>query len=146
MIAHVQVEGLALMRGERTLLDGFALTLAAGEAVALAGANGTGKTSLLRAIAGLLPPTAGTIAFSDASGGEIPPEDAIARDAHLLGHQDGLKLSHTAGEEALFQARWTGGDAASARAACERLGLGALRGLEVRKLSAGQRRRLALAR
>jgi ABC-type transport system involved in cytochrome c biogenesis ATPase subunit len=77
---------------------------------------------------------------------EIPAEDAIARDAHLIGHQDGLKLSRTAWDEVLFQVLWSGGTAASARAACARLGLTSVLGLQVRKLSAGQRRRLALAR
>ncbi len=145
MIERLKIEALTLMRGERVLLSDFALTLAAGDAVALGGPNGAGKTSLIRAIAGLIRPTAGTIAFSG-SGGEIPAEDAVARDAHLIGHQDGLKLSHAAGAEAVFQARWTGGSAASAKAACARLGLGGLLGLQVRRLSAGQRRRLALAR
>jgi heme exporter protein A len=64
----------------------------------------------------------------------------------MLGHLDGLKAARTAIEELTFQARWTGGNAASAVAAAERLGLGGRLNLPVRKLSAGQRRRLALAR
>ena len=54
MIAGVGVEGLAIRRGERLLFEGLDLTIRAGEAVALMGRNGAGKTSLLRAIAGLL--------------------------------------------------------------------------------------------
>ena len=145
MINAISIEGLVVARGDRVLLAGFNLGIQAGEAVALSGPNGAGKTSLLRAVAGLIAPAAGRIAFKGAAG-EIEPEDAIARDAHLIGHQDGLKLSRTAWDEALFQARWCGGSAETAKAACARLGLTRQLALQVRKLSAGQRRRLALAR
>ena len=145
MISAVSIEDLEVARGDRPLIAGFSLTLTAGEAVALGGRNGAGKTSLLRAIAGLIRPTSGRVVFRG-GGTEIPPEDAVARDAHLIGHQDGLKLSRTAWDEVLFQVLWSGGSAASAKAACARLGLTNLLSLQVRKLSAGQRRRLALAR
>lgn len=145
MIRSVSIDGLAVTRGDRVLIEGFDLALEAGEAVALGGRNGAGKTSLLRAIAGLIQPAAGHIVFSG-DAGAIASEDAIARDAHLIGHQDGLKLARTAWDEALFQALWSGGSERSAWAACARLGLANLLTLEVRKLSAGQRRRLALAR
>lgn len=145
MISAVSIEGLGVARGDRPLITGFNLSLEAGEAVALAGRNGAGKTSLLRAIAGLIRPSGGRVVFRSGDA-EIPPEDAIARDAHLIGHQDGLKLSRSAWDEVLFQVLWSGGTAASARSACARLGLTNLLGLQVRKLSAGQRRRLALAR
>ena len=65
MIDRLSVEALALARGERTLFSGLTLSLNAGEAVALTGANGAGKTSLLRAVAGLLQPLAGAIGFWD---------------------------------------------------------------------------------
>jgi heme exporter protein A len=145
LITAISIESLAVARGDRPLISGFSLALEAGEAVALAGRNGAGKTSLLRAIAGLIRPSAGKVTFRG-DGGEIAPEDAVARDAHLIGHQDGLKLSRTAWDEVRFQAEWSGGTAAAARAACARLGLSSLLNLQVRKLSAGQRRRLALAR
>ena len=128
----VKVEGLAVRRGERLLFSGLDLEVAPGEAVALTGPNGAGKTSLLRAIAGLLRPEAGRIDYE----GEL----------HLIGHADGLKASRTAWEELRFQALWTGGSEASARAAAAALGLERLLELEVRRLSAGQRRRVALAR
>lgn len=145
MISAISIEGLAVARGDRALIADFNLMVAAGEAVALVGRNGAGKTSLLRAIAGLIRPSAGRVVFRRGDA-EIPSEDAIARHAHLIGHQDGLKLSRTAGDEVLFQVLWSGGSAASAKAACARLGLTNLLSLQVRKLSAGQRRRLALAR
>ena len=145
MISTLAVTNLALSRGDRPLFEQFSLTVSAGEAVALTGANGAGKTSLLRAIAGFIRPDAGEIVFSGADGA-LEAEEARGRDLHLLGHLDGLKSGRSAWEELLFQVHWTGGTDASAEAACTALGLGRLRPLEVRKLSAGQRRRVALAR
>jgi len=139
------MQNLAIIRGERLLFQGLNLSVLAGEAVALTGANGSGKTSLLRAIAGLILPHAGNMKF-EGPAGALEPEDARSQGVHLLGHQDGFKATRTAWEELLFQVLWTGGTEASARAASAQLDLDRLAGLEVRKLSAGQRRRLALAR
>lgn len=135
------VSGLTLTRGERVLFRGFDLTLASGEAVALTGANGAGKTSLLRALAGFLRPEGGSIAFAD-----VDPAEARAKHIHWLGHLDGLKGARRAREELGFQAAWLGADAAGIAAAIDVLALEPLLDLEVRKLSAGQRRRLAFAR
>jgi heme exporter protein A len=146
MIRAVRIDGVALRRGERTLFDGFSLALAAGEAVALTGPNGAGKTSLLRAIAGFIAPAAGEIGFLGEADAALEPEDARRADVHLLGHHDGLKSGRTARDELTFQVEWTGGDAARALAAAESLALTPLLGLAVRHLSAGQRRRLGLAR
>jgi heme exporter protein A len=145
MLTGVAVEGLSIVRGERTLFEGLGFTLGPGEAMVLTGPNGAGKTSLLRAVAGLLRPRAGTIRFETAAG-PAEAEAARAEDLHYVGHLDGLKPSRSAWSELRFQALWTGGTEASARAAVERLGLAPLLDLEVRKLSAGQRRRVALAR
>ena len=141
MIAALNVEGLAIRRGERLLFEDLDLSVRAGEAVALTGRNGAGKTSLLRAIAGLLRPAAGRVTFEGAD-----EDDARRTGLHLVAHQDGLKPGRTAWEELRFQALWTGGSEASARKAIETFGLERLLDLEVRRLSAGQRRRLALAR
>lgn len=138
----LHITDLALARGERTLFSDLTFALPAGEALVLTGANGAGKTTLLRAVAGFVRPTAGEIAFE----GVPEPEDARARGLHLLGHADGLKAGRTAWEELRFATLWTGGTEASARAAVERLRLRPLLDLPVRKLSAGQRRRLAFAR
>ena len=137
MIDAVSIEQLAIRRGERLLFAGLNLRVSAGEAVALTGRNGAGKTSLLRAIAGLLRPEAGQVRFE---GGEA--DEAL----HLIGHSDGLKPGRTAREELRFQALWTGGTEASARKAAEAFDLERLLDLEIRRLSAGQRRRVALAR
>jgi len=141
LIERLELAGLSVRRGARRLFEGVALTLAAGEACALVGANGAGKTSLLRAVAGLVRPEAGTIAF-----GDTDPAEARGAGLHLVGHQDGLKPARTAAEELAFWSRWTGGTDAGLAAATEALGLASLLDLEVRRLSAGQRRRLALAR
>lgn len=145
MLRVVLIKELAITRGERTLFSRLDLTLRAGEAAVLMGRNGAGKTSLLRAVAGLLRPAEGTIAFESETG-PIEADTARAEHLHLLGHQDGLKSSRTAWEELRFQTLWTGGTEDNARAAAKRFDLNRLLDLEVRRLSAGQRRRLALAR
>ena len=145
MIDRLTIENLSLARGERTLFAGLDLSVAAGEAAALTGANGAGKTSLLRAVAGFLRPVEGEIRFERA-GAPVEAEDARAGALHLLGHHDGLKPGRTAGEELAFWAAWTGASPAGLDEAVGAFDLTPLLGLEVRKLSAGQRRRLALAR
>lgn len=145
VISKVRIEDFALSRGDRLLFQGFNLELRAGRATALRGRNGAGKTSLLRAVAGLIRPRAGLVTF-EGSDGLIEAEEARAAGLHLMGHQDGLKPGRLAREEFAFQARWCGGDEAGIARATLALDLGRIGELEVRKLSAGQRRRLALGR
>lgn len=145
VLSAVEARGLAVSRGERRLFQGLSLTLSAGEAVALTGANGAGKTSLLRAVAGFIRPDEGEVRFWGPDGA-IEAETARREAVHLLGHLEGLKPTRTARRELAFQAEWLGGDAAGVAAAVERLKLAPLLDLETRKLSAGQRRRLSLAR
>jgi heme exporter protein A len=137
----IAITALTVSRGERVLFRDLSLTVGAGEAVALTGANGAGKTSLLRTLAGFIRPDAGEIAFADAE-----PAEARARHIHWLGHLDGLKGARRAGDELAFQARWAGAGPDGIAAAIDVLALEPLLDLEVRKLSAGQRRRLAFAR
>ncbi len=146
MIATVSVTGLTLSRGERTLFRDLSFALPSGEAAALTGANGAGKTSLLRAVAGFLHPEAGEIAFRDSDDEPIDAELARAHEVHLLGHLDGLKGQRTARDELMFQSQWLGRSHDGIDEAIDTLGLKPLLDLEVRKLSAGQRRRLAMAR
>ena len=145
MISELKVENLAIVRGDRLLFEGLNFALEAGQAMSVTGRNGAGKTSLLRAIAGFLRPAQGQIAFAGAAG-PLDAEDARARGLHMAGHQDGLKTNRLAEDEFLFQARWTGADAGGIARARQALDLDAIADLEVRKLSAGQRRRLSLAR
>lgn len=139
LIARLELKNTAIRRGGRLLFQDVSLDLRAGEACALTGANGSGKTSLLRAVAGLVGLDAGEIGF-----GALDPADARAEGLHLVGHADGLKSARTAREELGFWSRWCGGG--DINAAAEALELVNLLDLEVRRLSAGQRRRLALAR
>jgi heme exporter protein A len=145
MISALTVQGLAIGRGDRLLFEGLAFEVQAGQAVSLVGRNGAGKTSLLRAVAGLLQPMDGAITFLGPQGA-LDPEEARARGLHMAGHQDGLKPNRLALDEFLFQARWTGADAAGIERARAVLDLDVIAELEVRKLSAGQRRRLSLGR
>lgn len=145
VINRLAAESLSVARGGRTLFEGLTFTVGAGEAVALTGANGSGKTSLLRALAGLIRPEGGSIIFAGPAG-PIEAEEARAGHLHLMGHQDGLKPTRTARDELAFQAQWSGADDDAIAAAIDTLELKPLLALETRKLSAGQRRRLALAR
>ncbi len=141
MITGLSAADLSLERGGRTLFSQLSFTLAAGEAAVLSGPNGAGKTSLLRAVAGLLRPASGAVAF-----GGLEAEAARERHLHLLGHADGLKGGRTAAEELGFWTRWLGGSDGARDHAEAAFELAPLLPLEVRRLSAGQRRRLSLAR
>jgi heme exporter protein A len=137
----ITATALTVSRGERVLFRDLSFHIGPGEAVALTGANGAGKTTLLRTLAGFIRPDAGTVTFAD-----IDPAEARAHRIHWLGHLDGLKTGRRAREELDFQARWSGAEADGIAAAIAGLALEPLLDLEVRKLSAGQRRRLAFAR
>lgn len=127
----LSVEGLAVARGGVALLEGLTFALAAGEALVLRGPNGIGKTTLLRAVAGLQPALHGRV--------DLPPEGAA-----YAGHADGLKATLTVTENLAFWARVYGQrDIAPAIAAMD---LGALEDRPAQNLSAGQKRRLGLAR
>jgi len=132
---------LACVRGGREVFSGLGFDLAAGEALAVSGRNGAGKSSLLRIIAGLLHPVAGTIRLLGAASDDAP----LAEQAHYLGHRDALKPALTAAENLDFWRAMLGGggDIEASLAAC---GLGHAAALPAGYLSAGQRRRLSMAR
>ncbi len=118
------------------MLRNVSFAIAAGELVVVTGPNGSGKTSLLRCIAGLLEPSAGTIAGSARSKG---------RTLHV-GHADPAKPHLTVLENLRFWSALGGHGGASVQDAAAVFGLAALLALPARILSAGQRRRLSLAR
>jgi heme exporter protein A len=132
---------LALDRGGRRLFEGVGFAVAAGEALVVTGPNGAGKSSLLRVVAGLLTPSAGAIRL-EGGDAELP----IAAQAHYLGHLDAVKPSLSVAEALGFWAVYLGGSRSRLDDALEAVGLLALADLPSAYLSAGQRRRLALAR
>jgi heme exporter protein A len=132
-------ERLGCQRGDRTVFAGLGFELGASELLVLRGANGSGKTSLLRMIAGLIEPAAGRLALE---GGL--PDTGIAQQCHFVGHQDALKPALTARENLGFWGEFLGGgDVAAGLAAFD---LTAIAGAQAGLLSAGQKRRLALSR
>ncbi len=137
----VRATGLVVLRGDRLVLDGIDLALAPGAALLLTGRNGAGKSTLLRTLAGLCPLAAGTVTWDGVDVRDEPSRHAL-RIAYL-GHQDALKPGLTLAENLRLAVRLGGGDLPAALAAH---GLEGLAGLPVRLLSAGQRRRAALAR
>src|SRR6201996_5792089 len=104
MISSLTAEKLALTRGDRKLFDGVNFRVGAGQALAIEGANGAGKTSLLRLIAGFLAPAAGALVLT-AQGAQIADGEERGRYAAWLGHQDGLRPQLTVSEQLAFFAR-----------------------------------------
>lgn len=145
MLRGLRIENMALSRGERVLFQGLYARLEAGEAVALTGANGAGKTSLLRTVAGFIRPDQGEV-FFDGADALFEADEARRNHVHLLGHLEGLKPTRTARQELAFQCHYLGGTKALAAQAITRLRLEPLLDLETRKLSAGQKRRLSFGR
>ncbi len=140
---RLSAQQIAMERGGRQLFRNLSFALEAGQALVVTGPNGAGKSSLLRAIAGLLSLGAGRFALDGDD-----PELSVGEQAHYLGHADSLKGALTAGENLSFWAGILGGDARRTAwmPALERLGLGHVAEFPVRALSAGQKRRVALAR
>jgi heme exporter protein A len=132
---------LACHRGGRDVFGGVSFSVTSGEALAITGRNGAGKSSLLRIVVGLVRITAGRLALE---GGD--PELTIAEQAHYLGHQDALKPSLSVGENLRFWAGFLGEKTAELDGPLAAVGLDALIDLPAAYLSAGQRRRLSIAR
>src|SRR5690349_19442328 len=141
---HLQAQNLHLWRGDRHVLRGVSLAVAAGECLLVTGSNGTGKTSLLRTLSGLMYPEEGRVAWN----GRPIRDDLHAYHADLayIGHEPPLKSDLTAIENLQF---WVGVRrklrAGDIQAALERVGAQDWSDRPVRTLSAGQKRRVALA-
>lgn len=145
---HATLHGrnLSCQRGRRLLFEGLDITLAPGSLTWLRGANGSGKTSLMRILAGLSTPVAGEVLWN---GQPLRKAGPWARQSvAYIGHSNALKDDLTLHEAVAFLARLAGMDQPEARAAAalETLGLANRRQALVRTLSQGQRRRGALAR
>src|ERR1051326_3471909 len=101
---QLSVSDLACVRGGRRVFVSVGFALRAGEALLISGPNGGGKSSLLRIVAGLLKPAAGTLALSGAD-----PDRNLAEQSHYLGHLDAQKSSLSAPENLEFWTRFLGG-------------------------------------
>lgn len=138
----MSAKGLHCRRGGRTVIAGLSFELHPGQVIELCGANGSGKTSLLRLLAGL-----GTL-----SGGELlwdgralrPNDSGYEASMAYLGHQNGLSAELSAAENLCFSQQLCGGS--DPKAALQIWDLAMVANQPVRHLSQGQRRRLALAR
>jgi heme exporter protein A len=129
------------VRGGREVFANLDFDASSGETLAVTGPNGSGKTSLLRLIAGLLIPAGGAIALD---GGEA--ELTLAEQAHYLGHRDALKPALSVLENLAFWRDFLGGDVSDTNESLASVGLGHAAHLPAAYLSAGQRRRLSMAR
>jgi heme exporter protein A len=141
---RLRASSIAIERGGRRLFGDLSFEVASGRALIVTGPNGSGKSSLLRAIAGLLPLAAGQITLEDGAA-----EASVGEQAHYYGHLDALKGALTAAENLAFWAASlaapSGSGALSLTAALERVGLAHVADLPAHALSAGQKRRVALA-
>lgn len=137
----LSVRALGLARGGRTIISDLSFVVDAGAALMLRGPNGAGKSSLLMALAGLLTPQSGAIAH-EGRDAEAPAHAHI----HYLAHAPAIKSGLSVGENLGFWAKALGRPDADIGAALHRAGLGGLDAIDAGLLSAGQTRRLALAR
>jgi len=142
----LQADQLACVRGDRPLFRSLNFTVAAGSALHVAGANGTGKTSLLRLICGLSAPAQGDVRWNGESIRSLREE--FYRDLVYIGHAPAVKDDLSAVENLLTSATLSGARVAAdeARSALQKIGLAGREDLPTKVLSQGQRRRVALAR
>ncbi len=144
MTAKLSAEGLTLFRGERCLFKGLSFALNPGELLLLEGPNGSGKTSLLRAIAGILELEDGVISWDAVPVGE--QRQAFHGALVWMAHRVGFKADLTLLENLAFEASLRLQSDADLDEVLQRLELNRLKRLPMRSLSAGQQRRVALAR
>ena len=134
-------ENLACSRGGRDVFAGLSFSLSGGEALVVTGRNGAGKSSLLRMIAGLIRISDGRLTLTGAE-----DDASIGEQSHYLGHQDAVKPSLSVGENLQFWAEFFGDRRPTIQPALAAVDLVQLADLPAAYLSAGQRRRLSIAR
>lgn len=139
-------EGLSARRGEDLIFQDVSFEIAGGEALVVKGANGSGKSTLLRVLAGLLPAEKGTAKLLAAA----QPVERLSEAAHYLGHRNAMKRELTVDENLSFWKAFfgdfAGGTGVSVDEAAESVGLGGIVHLPFGYLSAGQQRRMAMAK
>ncbi len=144
MTAKLSGNDLTLFRGERCLFRDLSFALSPGELLLLEGRNGTGKTSLMRAIAGLISLEAGEILWGDLP--VLSHRQAFHGALVWMAHRVGFKADLTLVENLRFEAHLRSQSGADFDEVLHRLDIDRLKALPVRSLSAGQQRRVALAR
>jgi heme exporter protein A len=137
----LEARALTIRRGFRLLFSQLDVTLRRGEIVQLSGPNGAGKSTLLRTLAGFSHADEGRVEWRG-----VPDEIEPATLLHYHGHREGLREALTPRENLAFAGALLGGDEAKIEPALARLDAARLMDLPVQVLSAGQRRRVALAR
>ena len=145
-MVQLDVRELAALRGEERIFSGITFSLSAADALVVTGRNGSGKSTLIRTIAGLLPKDSGEVEVS--LNGEKAPRAAEA--CHYLGHRNAMKRELSVEENLVFWKRFLGdfegGVGMEPEAAAEALGLASILHLPFGYLSAGQQRRMAMAK
>ena len=144
-LRSLEAQSLTCIRGGRLVFRDTSFGLATGEAMSVVGPNGSGKTSLLRILGGLLAQASGRVR-TVGEAGESSEADERRPLVGWFGHQDGIKAQLSPRENLRFLARFFGADAAPIDSLLARVGLASLADLNCRYLSVGQRKRLALAR
>lgn len=144
LTAQLTADALTLFRGDRCLFKGLSFALNPGELLLLKGRNGSGKTSFLRAIAGLLELESGSVVWNEIA---VTREPQVFKNSLVwMAHQVGFKGDLTLLENLHFEAALRPQSGQDIEDVLNRLGLNRLKRLPMRSLSAGQRRRVALAR
>ncbi|HWK14090.1 MAG TPA: heme ABC exporter ATP-binding protein CcmA [Rhizobiaceae bacterium] len=139
---RLTARNLTAERGGETVFENVSFVLAEGGALVVTGPNGTGKSTLLKVVAGLLPAMRGTVELD----GNDPDQPSVAAICHYLGHQNAMKTALTVAENLAFWRGFLGVPAMEAEDALAAVGLPDIGHLPYAYLSAGQRRRVAIAR
>jgi heme exporter protein A len=138
--------GLTIGRGSTAIAGPLDFSLGGGEALIVTGPNGSGKSTLLRTLAGLLRPLAGRIAVTGVAAPDGEPARTLAEIAHYVGHRNAMKPGISVRDNLVFWTKFLGGPDLEIDAALDAVGLPGLSHLPFGYLSAGQQRRIALAR
>ena len=138
------IENLSLSRAGQEIVTDISVELSAGEALIVTGENGSGKSTTLRGVAGLLPLSGGSVTLLDEKGKQF--EGETREYCHYLGHQNGMKPALTVHENLDFWQKFCGEPDLSIEQALEEVDLAHTIELPFSYLSAGMKRRVSIAK